>query len=414
MFPDADLVSTCHYGEMSSVVEQSIWQVPRVDQERRVITGTAAGVAAELGIDPIYVRVSFVVLTIAGGWGLVLYVLAMAIMRSRSDDRDYEPVPKAASPEIRIVAFTMVAVGLVVLSSLLGLAFLRPLVWPSALVGAGVAIAFDRGGDPKRQLAEISQTDHFGQRVLLGLAFLFAGVVFALSLSLSFWQAMSGIIVAALVLAGAAIVFAPIISRMGADLLAERRRRIRVEERSDMAAHLHDSVLQTLSLIQKRSDDAAVVSLARHQERELRSWLFNDRSLNPNLGFRAELERQMGEVENTYTKPIEVVVVGDRQMTDDIDALLRACREAASNAARHSGASKVDVFAEVTDEQIEVFVRDQGVGFDLGAVETDRAGLRDSVVGRMERHGGSAVVETAPGSGTEVELVLPLDSLTGV
>ena len=181
-----------------------------------------------------------------------------------------------------------------------------------------------------------------------------------------------------------------------------------------MAAHLHDSVLQTLSLIQKRSQDSGVVSLARHQERELRSWLFDDRALNPSLGFRAELERQMGEVEGLHNVPIELVVVGDRSTTADVDALLLACREAASNAARHSGAPRVDVYAEVTDERIEVFVRDQGVGFDVESVGADRAGLRDSIVGRMERHGGSAVVDSGADRGTEIELVLPLDTALDV
>jgi len=303
----------------------------------------------------------------------------------------------------------MVATGLVILSAEIGLPVLKALVWPAVFVGAAVAIALDRGTvDRFRPFGDIRNQDASG-RVMLGLLLLFAGVITALALSLSFWQAVSGIIVAGLVLVGAGIVFAPIVSHLGTDLLEERRARIRSEERADMAAHLHDSVLQTLALIQKQSRDPGVVSLARRQERELRTWLFVDKSLSPNLGFRAELERQMAEVEDRFQVPIEVVVVGDCPTDEPILALLQASREAAANAASHSGAARVDVFAEVGWSAIEVFVRDTGSGFDLESISADRAGVRDSIIGRMERHGGSAAVHSSAGFGTEVELRMPIE-----
>lgn len=387
--------------------------MPRLDEDERVITGTAAGIAREIGIDSSYVRVSFVVLALGGGWGLVLYLTAWFVMARRSQSSEpYVPIAKAVTPRVRLVAFVMMATGLLVLSNIYGLSVLGALVWPIVFIGAAIAIGLDRTRlDRLRPLGDV-QNRTIGTRVALGLAFLFAGIISASFVSLSFWQAIGGILVAALVLLGAGIVFAPIISTLGSDLLAERRRRIRSEERAEMAAHLHDSVLQTLTLIQKRSSDSSVVSLARRQERELRTWLFDDKALNPNLGFRAGLESAMAGVEDLYQLPVEVVVVGDCPTDADVAALLQATREAASNAANHSGASRVDVFAEVGHEVIEVFVRDLGVGFDIEEVGDDRAGVRDSIIARMERHQGSAIVHSVAGQGTEVELCMPRRNAT--
>jgi len=406
-------VTTPPGGPARSGPALDVWQVPRLNTDERLITGTAAGIAREVGIDAVYLRVSFVVLTLAGGWGLVLYLAAWFIMaRTTLSGEPYVPIAKGVTPGVRLVAFAMIAMGLVVLSSTYGLSLLGALVWPAVFVGATVAIGLDRSRlDRLRPLGDL-QNRTIGARIALGLTLLFAGVISASFVSLSFWQAIGGIVVAALVLLGAGIVFAPIISTLANDLLAERRRRIRSEERADMAAHLHDSVLQTLTLIQKRSHDASVVSLARRQERELRTWLFDDMAMNPNLGFRAGLEAAMANVEDMYQLPLEVVVVGDCPTDDDVAALLQSTREAASNAANHSGAARVDVFAEVGHEAIEVFVRDLGMGFDPLTVDADRAGVRDSVIGRMERHGGTAVVHSSVGEGTEVELRMPRRNAT--
>ena len=260
--------------------------------------------------------------------------------------------------------------------------------------------------DPQRPFGDLHR-QQLGRRVILGFGCLFAGVIAALALSLSFRQALSGILVAAFVLIGAGIMFAPMISRLASDLLEERRARIRSEERADMAAHLHDSVLQTLALIQKQSGDSAVVNLARRQERELRTWLFDAKAMNPNLGFRAALEQAMAQVEDLYQVPIEVVVVGDQPVGEHTAPILQAAREAAANASRHSGAPRVDVFAEVSRSELEVFVRDTGSGFDPDEVDADRAGIRESIVARMRRHNGEAIVTSSIGGGTEIELRLP-------
>jgi len=193
---------------------------------------------------------------------------------------------------------------------------------------------------------------------------------------------------------------------MGEALVDERRRRIRADERAVISSHLHDSVLQTLALIQKRSDDpASVAALARRQERELRQWLYG-RPPEQGGTLRLALEEAAAEVEDQYGVAVENVVVGDEPLDEGLAAVVAATREAMVNAAKFSGDSLVAVFAEVSPDSIEVFVRDRGVGFDLEAVPDDRRGLADSIIGRIQRLGGTAEVRTAPGEGTEVRLQL--------
>lgn len=390
-----------------------LWQLPSPDHERRLISGTAAAAAREIGVAPIYVRVTLVLLTLGGGWGLIIYLAMWAAMeRGGVAHTDYEPIAKGATPRVRLLAFAMVSAGLLILSNTYGISFLGALVWPSAFVAAAIALGMDK--DPIDRLRGIGERSSrsIGGRLGTGLALLFAGIASASFISLSFWEAVGGIAVAGLVLAGASLVFAPELNNLAGDLASERRRRIRSEERADMAAHLHDSVLQTLSLIQKRSHDASVISLARRQERELRSWLFEDQAMGSNVGFRSSLESSLAEVEDLYQVPIELVVVGDCPSDPDTEAVVKAAREAASNAAQHSGAQRVDVFAETTDRAVEVYVRDTGCGFDLASIDADRAGVRDSITGRMTRHGGTAVVYSEIGGGTEVELRLPREPST--
>jgi len=385
-----------------------VWQVPRLNRDDRIISGTASGIAREVGVAPLYVRISFVVLTITGGWGVLLYFVARFTMARQSTDEAYEPIAKGPTRQVRNLAFAMIVGGLLVLSaSNVGGQYLGGLVWPAVFIGAALTVALDRSQlDRFRHLGDV-ENQAGATRLALGLALLFGGVISATFVSLSFWQAVGGLVVAGLVMVGAGIVFAPIIRSQATDLLSERRLRIRSEEKAEISAHLHDSVLQTLTLIQKRSQDASVVSLARRQERELRTWLFDEKALNPNLGFRAGLEAAMASVEDTYQLPVELVVVGDCATDADVAALLQASREAATNAAKHAGAPRIDVFAEVGHETIEVFVRDQGVGFDADMIDDDRVGVRDSIRGRMERHGGAATLHSTVGKGTEVELVLP-------
>jgi signal transduction histidine kinase len=205
------------------------------------------------------------------------------------------------------------------------------------------------------------------------------------------------------------VIFGPWIVRLARSLAEERAERIRTQERAEISAHLHDSVLQTLALVQQRSDDPkAVEALARRQERELRAWLGRRAAPGGAETLGAALEAAAGEVERDHGARVEVVSVGEVPLDERTAALVAAAREAMVNAAKFGGGSVVDVFAEAGADGVDVFVRDRGPGFELGEVAPDRRGVRESIVGRMERHGGHAVINSRPGEGTEVELSLPV------
>jgi len=234
---------------------------------------------------------------------------------------------------------------------------------------------------------------------------------------------------AAVLIAGAVLLFGPWMARLARSLTDERRQRIRSEERAEVAAHLHDGVLQTLALIQKRAaDDKAVRSLARRQERELRSWLYGGTNGQADTvaGSRRPvggtppippgtvatlLRRELDDLEDHYVVRFDAVLVGDVPLDDAGRALVAAGREAALNAARHSGVDTVDVYLEVEPDSVSLFVRDRGCGFDPAAVPPDRRGLADSISARMKRHGGTVEIRSAPGEGAEVELSVPRASV---
>jgi signal transduction histidine kinase len=234
-----------------------------------------------------------------------------------------------------------------------------------------------------------------------GLAFLFLnGALGALR------AVVLGAVVVAVVLA---IILAPWWWRLLGSLSEERAERIRSQERAEVAAHLHDSVLQTLALVQRRSNDPReVAGLARRQERELRAWLSERPDPRPDERVAAALEAVAAEVEEDHRATVETVLVGDAPLDGIGETVVAAAREALVNAAKFAGDAPVTLYAELADDRLQVFVRDRGPGFDPTAVPDDRRGIRDSIVGRMERRGGCAVIHTsgAPTPGTEVELVL--------
>ncbi|MET0420679.1 MAG: ATP-binding protein, partial [Acidimicrobiia bacterium] len=266
----------------------------------------------------------------------------------------------------------------------------------------------DRSGDPN---ADDPNAETWSvARVAVGGALVVAGVGAFLATQGAFRAVGQGLLAIAVILGGLALVFGPWLWRLWTALIEERSERIRSDERAEMAAHLHDSVLQTLALIQRRADDPrAVVALARRQERELRSWLFGRSPARADLDFAAALEAVAADVEQREGVPIETVLVGGELPLDDrLSALVAASQEAMVNAARHSGADVVAVYAEIEEGSATVFVRDRGRGFDPDAATASSAttgrGIAESIVGRMQRNGGAASVRSRPGGGTEIEL----------
>lgn len=408
--PDVIGQRPCDHGAVTATtpeVDRPYWQLPRPAEDNRVVAGVAAGIATEIGVDPLVIRMAFVLLATAGGWGVLLYGAAWGLMgwRGAPDGRQVA-MPKGANDATRLLGVALVVFGLLLVSRWLGL-FVDSFVWPLALFAAGVAVAHQRGVNWRGTAGRIAgdqDRSAFLVRVAGGGALVLAGIALAITLNFEFRSIRDSLLVVAVVIAGLVVVLGPWIVGLIDDLTDERRARIRSDERAAVAAHLHDSVLQTLALIQRRADDPHVVGLARKQERELRSWLFGEGARVEGASFRAQLQGELAAVEELHTVPIEVIVVGDATMDDDLASVIAATREAATNAAVHSKAAGIDVFAEVGEKAVDVFVRDTGVGFDLDAVPEDRRGVADSIIGRIERLGGSAVVVTSPGEGTEVEL----------
>ncbi|MGO4591360.1 PspC domain-containing protein [Paenarthrobacter sp. 2TAF44] len=279
---------------------------------------------------------------------------------------------------------------------------------PAAAILGGAAIAWMQLDETRRAgLVDKTKADQAGGwvRLAAGLALVVAGVLVMVSGSGSWEQTWLALLASVAVLGGVALVLLPWGLKFWKDLETERAGRVRETERAEIAAHLHDSVLQTLALIQRRAgSEQDVVRLARAQERELRSWLFTDAAKDAGL-LAERIKAVAAEVEDAHGQAVEVVTVGDADMTDRHEALVQAAREAMLNAARHAGGT-VSVYMESTAGSTEVFIKDRGPGFDLEAVPDDRLGVKESIIGRMKRHGGTATINSSR-DGTEVRLALP-------
>lgn len=320
-----------------------------------------------------------------------------------------------------------VGAGLLVLSGLLtlrasGAWFSDAIVWPAVLVAAGAALLWRRSSAPatvspppsaratpearaQRESKEVRERAVVASRTGIGIALVLAAALAFLQ-ALGALSAARDVLLAVLVAVVAlGVIFAPLVIRMTRSLTAERSERIRSQERAEVAAHLHDSVLQTLAMVQRRSGDAKEVeALARRQERELRSWL-DGRTEERSGRFALALEDVAAEVEEAHGVPVEVVAVGDRELDATSEALVAAAREAMINAAKFGHGRPVSVYAELGEDRAEVFVRDHGPGFDPDDLPEDRRGVRESIVGRMRRHGGEARFASTA-EGTEVQLVM--------
>ena len=368
----------------------------------RLVAGVAVGTASHLGLDPLVVRIAFVVLGSAG-IGLIAYALLWltmpatdvvpAVSGTAGDQPARTPRQYAVLAAIAVLSFVLVQ-GFATLSG--------DVVLPLVLVGGGLAVIW-------RQLDSDRTFALPGVRWALAAGVLLAaiGVGLLLATTGQLARARDGFVFTLVILAGIALATAPLWRRLLDSRDAERAARIRSEERAALAAHLHDSVLQTLALIQRHADSpSAVARLARSQERDLRTWLY-DPAVATGGTWAGLVARTVAAVEDDHALTVDSVVVGDAALDDALTALGAATREALVNAAKHSGAASADLYTEVTPERVSVFVRDRGAGFDAAAVPVDRRGLRDSVTGRLGRLGGTATVRSAPGEGTEVELVLP-------
>ena len=378
------------------------------DPSRGYLGGVCAGFAAQLGIDPLLIRIGFAATLFAGGVGIPLYIVAWALIPAEGPEK-----PIVARLLTRRDAWLIAAgIGCLVLAGMLllrewGIWFSDSIAWPAAIVAAGGALIW-------RQSQEAAPEERLGLklpapvagRVGVGVALVVGGALIFLSANDALRPARDAVLPAIVILLAVAIILAPWWIRLVRGLAAERSARIRSQERAEVAAHLHDSVLQTLALVQRRADDPReVAALARRQERELRAWLNESRPTGDET-LATALERLASDVEGDHGVPIEVVTVGDAPLDERAGALVAAAREALVNASKFAGPEPIALYAEVAGERVEVFVRDRGPGFEPATVPDDRRGVRESIVGRMERHGGRAAVHSVPGQGTEVELVI--------
>jgi signal transduction histidine kinase len=383
--------------------------------ERGMLGGVCAGVAEYLEVDATVVRFMTAMVVVAGGIGIAIYALAWALTPLAPGSEGVSR-PRGAWREAVLIVFVVVAVLITLRHT--GLWVGDQFVWPLVLGFGGMTLVWHpavvrpgAGGADRR----LSWREYLrsrggridGPRLVVGallVAFASASLLHASGVLRNLGDAIGAVAIVAVALG---LLVAPLFVRLARNLATERAARIREQERAEVAAHLHDSVLQTLALIQKRSGDPReVAALARRQERELRRWLFERPDGVGGESVRTALERAAAEVEELHGVPIEAIVVGDEPLEARLEALVPAAREAMTNAAKFAGSDHVDLYAEIGPERVEVFVRDRGRGFELDAIPEDRRGVRDSIVGRVERHGGHVAIRSAPGEGTEVELAM--------
>jgi len=397
----------------------------RRSPDNRVLGGVCGAVSSATGIDATWVRIGFVLLSICSGVMVFVYAMAWLLIPMEGESSNIYSRAVNDRRGIRLIAAILIPVLIAVqlITSTLHLGFVGFIGWPTFLA-VGVVILIWRNANESEKafidhdVVPLLGADTHGEgrrwlmaRLALGVLVGVGGIVLLVEghTTVAALRPVGG---AALVVAASVIIFGPWWLSLVRDLIAERQARALAEERAQMAAHVHDSVLQTLALIQRSSDDPQnVVRLARAQERELRAWLFEGRPpgaigedatmLGEGVGL---LQRQ---VEADHGIAVQVVMVGDCELDEALRALLDAAREATVNAAKWSGAVQVSVYAEVEPDAVMLYVRDRGRGFDPDAVPEDRQGIAQSIRARMTRFGGSAVIRSAPGEGAEVQLSMP-------
>ncbi|MGN6413806.1 ATP-binding protein [Flexivirga sp.] len=388
-------------------------------REGRWVAGVCAGVSTHLGIPLVTLRamtgVSLVFL-----FGIPVYVFLWLTMPESDRPALVTPFERAAGAQtgrtgqgrismrrLLVIGLPVLAVGCIAAISAITSAARLSLTIPLLVIGVGLVLAWSRlGSAERRQWISTGDRRETRIRTVIGIVLALTGLILLLSQGGGLTRLRDVAVGVVVVLLGAGILGAPFIARFFDTLRKEQTERIRATEKADIAAHLHDSVLQTLALIQRRADDPkAVQLLARAQERELRSWLYAEQD-QPGSTLATAVTDAAGEIETLHGIPVDVVVTGDRPMDEAGAALVRALREALANAVRH-GEPPVSVYLEVGPAHAEAFVRDHGPGFDPADVPEDRLGVRESIIGRMDRHGGEAQVRRLE-DGTEVRLRMPL------
>ncbi|MFR9676277.1 PspC domain-containing protein [Streptomyces sp. TR06-5] len=387
----------------------------------RMLGGVARGLAGHLGLPVSWVRSAFVALCLVNGLGVVLYAAFwMVVPLGTGGVPATGGIAKRQRRKGRIdkgpiVALCVLLAAVAVVGDPLPFGPANAYLWPLILMALGVVVVWRQADNERRahwlEVGRRPRVRSFA-RSATGVLLVLAGVTGIVVVQGSARQLGSVLHAALAVVVGFALLAGPYLVRMMQDLSAERLMRIRAQERAEVAAHVHDSVLHTLTLIQRNADTPREVTrLARAQERELRAWLHRPQGNGRDTAgepatLAGAVRATAAEVEDGHGVPVEVVCVGDCPLDERTRAQVQAAREAMVNAAKYGGGGAVQVFAEVEGRTVFVSVRDRGPGFDPEAVPADRLGVRESIVGRMERHGGTAGIRPAPGGGTEVELVM--------
>ncbi|WP_219460360.1 ATP-binding protein [Nonomuraea rhizosphaerae] len=378
--------------------------------EGRLLGGVAQGLATQLKLDPVVIRLTFVLLSVVDGVGVVAYAVLWMI----TPRMPYEGSNRPPRDWSQLAAFAAIGIALAAFSWLTGASQGGIGMLPFAVGGIGALILWQQA-DPERRRNWMSGATKGMRknrvRTMLGVALVAVGAVGFLAVQGELMAARPGLLFTAVVVGGLAVVAAPWLAGLWKELQLERRERIRQEERAEVAAMVHDSVLHTLTLIQRVAHDPREVTrLARSQERDLRNWLYQP-AQDADATLAAAVRRIAAEEEDAHGLPIEVVCVSDIALDSagKLAAMLKAARQAMVNAAKYSESPSISVYAEVEGEEVTIFIRDRGKGFDLEAIPLDRMGIRESIIGRMERHGGAARVRTEPGEGTEVMLTMKVE-----
>ena len=357
----------------------------------------ATGLAEHFGVGVLYVRLVFVVASWLSGIGVIAYLLLWRFLPLRQPE--LSPGLEAATRQglrtssnrtrptetLQTLAIGMVGVGVLLFLQVTGRGISDALVGPALVAVVGLTVIWRQFDDVawRRWMRQTSGVG-FAVRIAAGAVLIALAAIYFLTQERG-WSAMVDLAAAlGIALIGLVLILGPWITKLLGDLTEERRALVRSQERADVAAHLHDSVLQTLALLQKNAgDQAAVATLARRQERELRAWLYGTDE-QPGDSLVAALRSSAADVEDAHRVPVEVIAVGDARLDPDVGAVAKAAREAMINA---------------------------GVGFDLDTIAEDRMGVRGSIVDRVERHGGTVTIRSKPGEGTEVAMTVPVRSV---